>query len=124
MRSVPVLDLDMRASDNIVLATTHGRGFFTGQFLSGTLSTTEIQSENQFTIYPTVSDGNISLGANENGLASITTFTLSGQQVNHQTINLTKNTNTSFKLSNIASGVYILKIQQGEKVQTQKIVIQ
>ena len=124
MRSVPVLDLDMRASDNIVLATTHGRGFFTGQFLSGTLSAAEIQSENQFTIYPTISDGNMSLGANENGLASITTYTLSGQQVNHQTINLTKNTTTKVKLSNIASGVYILKIQQGKNIQTQKIIIQ
>lgn len=124
MRAVSVLDLDMRTSDKVVLATTHGRGLFTGQFLSGTLATTEIQAENQFIIYPTISDGNMSLGANENGLATLTTFTLAGQQVNRQTINLTKNTKTNFTLSNMASGVYLLKIQQGKKVQTKKIIIQ
>ncbi|EDP97116.1 T9SS type A sorting domain-containing protein [Kordia algicida OT-1] len=123
MRAVPVLDLDMRASDKVVLATTHGRGLFTGQFLSGTLATTEIQAENNFTIYPTISDGNMTLGANENGLATLTTYTLAGQQVNQQTINLTKNTKTNFNLSHMASGVYILKIQQGEKIQTKKIII-
>jgi hypothetical protein len=123
MRAVTVVDLDLRTSDNTVLATTHGRGMFTGTFLSGTLSTAEIQAEKQFKIYPTISDGNLSLGANENGLATITTYTLAGQQVNHQTINLIKNTTTNFKLSSIASGVYILKIQQNDIIQTQKIVI-
>ena len=123
MRAVTVVDLDLRTSDNVVLATTHGRGFFTGEFLSGTLTTAEIQPEKQFNIYPTISDGNISLSANENGLATITTFSLAGQQVNNQTINLTKNTTTKVKLSNVASGVYILKIQQNNKIQTQKIVI-
>lgn len=123
MRTVTVVDLDLRTSDNTVLATTHGRGMFTGTFLSGTLSTSEIQPEKQFKIYPTISDGNISLSANENGLATITTFTLSGQQVNHQTINLTKNTTTNLKLPNIASGVYILKIQQKNSIQIQKIII-
>lgn len=124
MRAVPVVDLDVRTSDHTVLATTHGRGFFTGTFLSGTLNTEFVATQNNITIYPTISDGNMSLGANENGLATITTHALSGQQVNHQTINLTKNTTTNFRLSNIASGVYIVKIQQNNKIQTQKIVIQ
>ncbi|QHI37299.1 hypothetical protein IMCC3317_26780 [Kordia antarctica] len=123
MRAVSVLDLDLRTSDYTVLATTYGRGFFTGTFLSGTLTTAEIQSEKYFKIYPTISNGTMSLGANENGLATITMYTLAGQQVNLQTINLTKNSTTKFKLSNIASGVYILKIQQNDKIQTQKIVI-
>jgi hypothetical protein len=124
MRAVAVVDLDVRTSDNTVLATTYGRGMFTGTFLSGTLNTAFVEMQNNFTIYPTISDGNMSLGANENGLATITAYSLSGQQVSHQTINLTKNTTTNLKLSNIASGVYILKIQQNNKIQTQKIVIQ
>ena len=32
MRDVKVVDLDLRTSDNSVLASTHGRGVFTGQF--------------------------------------------------------------------------------------------
>ncbi|MFD0862998.1 GEVED domain-containing protein [Sungkyunkwania multivorans] len=36
MSDVKVMDLDLRASDNAVLATTFGRGMFTGQFLQNT----------------------------------------------------------------------------------------
>jgi len=124
MRAVAVVDLDLRTSDNTVLATTHGRGFFTGTFLSGTLNTAEIQPEKQFNIYPTISTGNMSLSANKNGLATITTFTLAGQQVNAQNINLIKNSEAKLNLSHLSSGVYILKIQQDKTIQTQKIVIQ
>lgn len=124
MRAVAVVDLDLRTSDHTVLATTHGRGMFTGTFLSGTLSAEEIQSEKPFKIFPTISDGNLSLSANKNGLATITTYTLAGQQVNLQTINLIKNSEAKFNLSHLSSGVYILKIQQNNNIQTQKIIIQ
>ncbi|MCF6181553.1 proprotein convertase P-domain-containing protein [Lutibacter sp.] len=45
MRDVKVLDLDLRTADNSILATTHGRGTFTGQFTNATDPT--------FTIVPT-----------------------------------------------------------------------
>ena len=123
MRGVSVLDLDERTSDHTVLATTYGRGLFTGNFLSGTLNTAEVQPENSFKIYPTISDGMITLSANENGKGDIFVYALSGQNVYNRTINLTKNTPTNLNLSSLSSGVYILKIHQNNNVRTQKIVI-
>jgi len=38
MSNVPVRDLDLRPSRNEVLATTHGRGVFTGRFTGGTFT--------------------------------------------------------------------------------------
>ncbi|WP_430410711.1 T9SS type A sorting domain-containing protein [Kordia sp.] len=124
MRAVSVLDLDLRTSDNTVLASTYGRGQFTGAFLSGTLNTAEIKPINNFKIYPTISDGNITLSANENGKTIIQVYSLSGQNVYSKTLNLTKNALTNLNLSQLSSGVYILKIQQNRNIQTQKIVIQ
>lgn len=38
MRDVKVMDLDLRSSDNTVLATTFGRGMFTGKFVNDVLT--------------------------------------------------------------------------------------
>jgi subtilisin-like proprotein convertase family protein len=46
MRDVKVVDLDLRTSDNSVLASTHGRGFFTGKFDATTNSTFTISTAN------------------------------------------------------------------------------
>ncbi|WP_298424087.1 T9SS type A sorting domain-containing protein [uncultured Kordia sp.] len=123
MRAVSVLDLDLRTSDNTVLASTYGRGQFTGKFLSGTLKTPEFITENDFKIYPTISDGNVTLNANENGKTTLLVYSLSGKNVYSQTLNLTKNTPANLNLQGLSSGVYILKVQQNNHVQTQKIVI-
>ncbi|RXP64447.1 T9SS C-terminal target domain-containing protein [Lutibacter sp. HS1-25] len=44
MRDVKVVDLDLRTADNSILATTHGRGVFTGKFLAAEFS---ISTENE-----------------------------------------------------------------------------
>lgn len=46
MRDVKVVDLDLRTSDNTILATTFGRGVFTGKFSSSTNSTFTISTQN------------------------------------------------------------------------------
>jgi hypothetical protein len=124
MRSVPVLDLDLRTTDNTVLATTHGRGFFTGQFLPGVLSTEEFTADNSFSIYPTISSGNMTIKANDSGKTTITAYTIAGQQASVKQLDLSRNSPSSLNLSELATGVYILKIQQNDKIKTQKIVIQ
>lgn len=123
MRSVPVLDLDLRTSDNTVLATTHGRGLFTGQFLPGILSTEEFNASS-FAIYPTISDGNMTLKSKNSGKATIAAYSIAGKQVSIKEMNLSQNTPSNLNLSELSSGIYILKIQQNDAVKTQKIVIQ
>ena len=65
MKDVPVHSFDLRTADNTVLAATHGRGLFTGQFTSepSTLSIDNIEFDEAFSVYPTVSKGNITVFA-------------------------------------------------------------
>ncbi|MBI9041051.1 proprotein convertase P-domain-containing protein [Lutibacter sp.] len=46
MRDVKVVDLDLRTDDHSILATTFGRGVFTGQFTNATNSTYTLSSTN------------------------------------------------------------------------------
>ncbi|MEM6721297.1 MAG: T9SS type A sorting domain-containing protein [Bacteroidota bacterium] len=124
MRSVPVLDLDLRTTDNTVLATTHGRGMFTGQFLPGILSTEEFGEDDAFAIYPTISNGNMTIKAIDSGKATITAYTIAGQQASIKELDLSRNTPSNLNLSELSTGIYILKIQQNDAIKTQKIVIQ
>lgn len=124
MRAVSVVDLDVRTSDNTVLAATYGRGLFTGKFLSGTLSTKTIEEENNFKIYPTISDGHITLSARENGKCALEIYTLTGQQLYNQTMNLSKNTPKSINVSTISSGMYLLKTTQGNHSKVTRILIE
>jgi len=124
MRSVAVLDLDLRTADNTVLATTHGRGFFTGQFLAGILNAEEFGADDAFSIYPTISNGNMTIRANESGKATITAYTIAGQQASVKELDLSRNTPSDLNLSELSTGIYILKIQQNNAIKTQKIVIQ
>ncbi|WP_298507307.1 T9SS type A sorting domain-containing protein [uncultured Kordia sp.] len=124
MRAVPVLDLDMRDSDKIVLATTHGRGFFTGQFLSGVLSTEEITKKDTFTIYPTVSSGTIHIQSNVSGKANIQVVNLQGKQVFTNKLTLSSNQSNTITLNGLSSGMYLMKVQQGLQSKVTKIIIE
>ncbi|WP_053002211.1 T9SS type A sorting domain-containing protein [Kordia jejudonensis] len=123
MRAVSVTDLDERTSDHTVLASTYGRGLFTGKFLTGTLTTSEFSPTENFKIYPTISDGNITLSANENGQADMLIYNISGQQVYNQTVNLTKNAPKSVHLTSLSSGIYFVKMRQGERTKVIRILI-
>lgn len=58
MSNVKVTSFDLRTSDNTVLASTYGRGMFTGKFLGGQLSIDEVEKAKQnIKIYPTISEG-------------------------------------------------------------------
>lgn len=124
MRAVPVLDLDMRLSDHTVLATTHGRGMFTGQFLSGTLSNAEIKEESGFLVFPTVSTGIVQVQSESNGKAMIEVFSMQGKQVFKEETRLIANEANPITLQQLASGMYIMKITQNSRVKVLKIQIE
>ncbi|MEM6517020.1 MAG: T9SS type A sorting domain-containing protein [Bacteroidota bacterium] len=124
MSDVTVLDLDLRESDNVILASTHGRGFFTSQFTSDALSVFENNFENDVvSIFPTVSDGNITIKSNRQiDNASLEIFNLAGQVVYRDTINL-NNIGVQINI-NANSGIYLIKLSQGNFSETKKIIIQ
>ena len=126
MSDVTVLDLDLRASDNTILATTHGRGMFTSQFTANPASVDEVLAgKKTFSIYPTISNGNFTLFAkNSLGKSKMNIFNLNGKQV--YTSNIDFNTNEKQEVSvNLNAGVYIVNlIDENNKQSSNKIIIE
>jgi len=123
MTSVKVVDLDLRVSDNTILASTHGRGMFTGKF--NTLGFEESQIvQNNIKLYPTINTGTINLvsgTALDN--AQVTIHNLSGQEVYSEKMNLSSQ-QQSISLTQAASGMYIVNIKAGSYIQILKMIIE
>ena len=123
MSDVTVLDLDLRASDNTILATTHGRGLFTGQFTANPLSVLENDvADRNISIFPTISNGTVSVASRINsGVTKLEIYNMSGQKVFNTSIDLSLGTK---KLSlQLSSGVYLVKFDGNNFTETKRIVI-
>ena len=123
MSDVTVLDLDLRTSDNTILASTHGRGMFTSQFTAEPLSVLESQLEtNLISIFPTVSNGQITVASKNNlGDADMNIYNINGQKVYTSKINMS-NSRNDINL-NLNSGIYFVNISVGNVIETKKIII-
>jgi len=123
MSDVTVVDLDVRISDNLILATTHGRGFFTSQFTSTPLSVDDDNFvNNSIKVYPTVSNGTFSiLSKNSLGKVEMALFTITGQKVYTTTFELS-NVKKNFNLS-LSSGLYLIKLKGANFEGTKRIII-
>ena len=124
MSDVVVTDLDVKASDNTILATTFGRGFFTSQFTSQPLSVLESKfNTNVVTLFPTISNGQITLKSERDlGNADITLFNVNGQKV-YVTKAYITTSNTNVNL-NLNAGMYFVRISVNNYSETKKIIIQ
>jgi len=126
MSNVRVTSFDLRESDNTVLATTYGRGMFTGKFKAGTASIEEVVSNTKtFTVYPSISNGNFTVFAKSTlGNAELDVFDISGRQVYTTKINFSENEKQLIFL-NVNNGIYIVNLtdEQGKR-SSKKIVIQ
>ncbi|WP_298949433.1 T9SS type A sorting domain-containing protein [uncultured Polaribacter sp.] len=126
MGNVRVDMLQYRASDNLVLAATHGRGMFTTNFTAGTASIDEVVPNTKaFTVYPTISNGNFTVFAKSTlGNAKLDVFDISGRQVYTSKINFSENEKQSISL-NATNGIYIVNLTDEKgKRSSKKIVIQ
>jgi hypothetical protein len=123
MSDVVVTDLDLKASDNTVLATTFGRGFFTSQFTAQPLSILEsILNKDDITVFPTVSNGQIMITSPRNlGDANIEVYNINGQKV-FTTTSYISTANSSLSL-NLDAGMYFVNISVGNNIETKKIII-
>ena len=123
MSDVTVVDLDVRTSDNVILATTHGRGLFTSQFTSTPLGIDDNAIvNNSIKVFPTVSNGEFSiLSKNSLGKVEMSLFTITGQKVYTTTFELT-NIEKSFNLS-LSSGLYLIKIKGDNFEGTKRVII-
>ncbi|MBV1888078.1 MAG: T9SS type A sorting domain-containing protein [Urechidicola sp.] len=126
MKDVKVTSFDMRMSDYTVLASTYGRGMFTGIFdnTASGLSVDEFSQNNLIKIYPTVSNGEITIAPNsEVREGAIAIFDINGRKVHSS--NLDFATGATQRLSlNLSSGMYIVKFSSDDLQSSQKIIIE
>ncbi|WP_055443871.1 PA domain-containing protein [Lacinutrix himadriensis] len=120
MSNVRVLDIDLR-DDNMVFVATHGRGVFSGQFTPDSLSIDE-NTENAFSIYPNPSNGTIHIKTTQNyGKAVAAIFDMNGRKVFSAELSL--NQQSTIEANNLATGMYVLKIQGANFSHSEKLVI-
>lgn len=124
MSNVKVTDLDLR-DDNVVFASTYGRGVFSGEFTAAVASINNVQIEKEiFTLYPTISNGDFTLQANnELGKTTFRIFDLAGRQVYTSTINFFESSKQEVSV-NLTAGTYIIYlIDQNNRKSSSKLII-
>ena len=85
-----------------------------------TLSTETFEQEANFSIYPNPTNtGSVTIKTNTNGEATVAVFDILGKQVITQTL-----TNNTLNVSNLKTGVYLVKISQNGATTTKKLVIE
>jgi len=124
MQNVKVTSFDLRTSDNTVLATTYGRGMFTGKFTDIALSVEEIPSrDDRITLYPNPSDGNIKIKTTiDFGEAKISVYDLNGRLIYSQEKTIAET--VDLNLSNLSSGLYTLKISSQDYSYNKKFFVE
>ena len=122
MSNVKVLDLDLR-DDNMVFAATYGRGVFSGMFTADFLSVEENTLATDLTLFPTVSNGEITITAKSNlGKMDLSIYNLSGQLVYNTALDMNSNSRKQLSLD-LSSGLYLAKFSKGSFSETKKFII-
>lgn len=124
MANVRVDMLQIRKSDNTVLAATHGRGLFTAVYDIST-GVTELKAR-EHKLFPNPTSGSFTLSMNlqNKGEVTITVMTLSGQVVKNEIKNVSAGPkNLMIDISSEKPGTYIVSTrQQGKIIYCDKII--
>ena len=125
MANVRVDMLQLRRSDNTVLAATHGRGFFTASYKANLIP--DEYSDEKIDLYPNPNNGQfkISFYCRDYRNVSIEIFNLHGKIIK------TFNTrcyvgpfSKTFDLRKFSSGLYTINISIGDNSYQRKVIIQ
>jgi photosystem II stability/assembly factor-like uncharacterized protein len=116
--------LQMRESDNTVLAATHGRGliYATWDFNPGTAVGEKVLSD--INVYPNPTSGILKISNLPENLSEITISSLNGKVVWKMDQANNPSIETSVDLSGLSKGVYLLEVNAAGMVETQKIVVE
>lgn len=124
MSNVKVTDLDVR-DDNVVFASTYGRGVFSGNFTATPLSVNAIENslEQQVTVFPTISEGLVSFKPKRSlGETQLQIFTTSGQKVYETALNFHKAQQYEINLE-LSSGLYLIQLNTSSHTEHHRIII-
>ena len=106
MANVRVDMLDMRNSDNMILAGTHGRGFYTAIYNVYPESVNDTE-KSDITIYPNPSNGIIYINSKNKSQKNYEIYDITGRIVKKGILN---NSVNKINLENVRSGNYLIKI--------------
>ena len=120
MQNVKVTSFSLRTADNLVLASTYGRGFFTGQFSQFPASVGDNELSNALSIYPTVSNGNFTIASTTINKADMQVFDMNGRKVYQKALTINNKTSVSV---NLESGVYLVNFTGDNLKESHKIII-
>jgi len=126
MKDVVVTSFDLRTADNTVLASTYGRGMFTGQFTAAqsNLSVDDFTQNKLIKIYPTVSNGEITIApTSEVREGALAIYDMNGRLVHNSELDFSTGANKQVSL-NLSSGVYVVKFTTNDIQSSQKIIIE
>lgn len=127
MSDVKVTDLQYRADGHLILASTFGRGLFSGVFSTNELSIQEnVSQENEIVVYPTVSKGEFGITSSTKlDIEAIQIFNTTGMSVyDKRDITLEARVKILIEL-NVPQGIYFVKIKVKDRSYiTREIIIE
>ena len=122
MSNVKISDMDLR-NDNTVFVSTYGRGVFSGLFTAPSLSTDDITLNKGIKVYPNPSSGEVNISINQ----FVGNINLQVTDINGKVVYEVKNDNFNLEktidLSQLQSGIYILKGTADDLNFTEKVLL-
>jgi len=123
MQNVIVTSFDLRTADNTVLASTYGRGLFTGQFNAEPAGITANELSEAIQIYPTVSNGDVYIKANTSFVnTAVNIFDVQGKRVYTSSLDLDHSAKQIHL--NLQTGIYFVKFSNAGLIATKRIIIE
>jgi len=113
--------LQVRSSDNTVLAATHGRGLW---YATWELDIATSQKENisqEFTIYPNPTNGLINLNSQERNIQELSVLDLNGKIIFSK--NNVGSEDLQIDLASYPRGTYLIRLTIEEELYSQKIIL-
>ncbi|WP_282041815.1 reprolysin-like metallopeptidase [Winogradskyella flava] len=91
----------------------------------GILSTPELDVDNTFSIFPNPNNGEFTVILNNSisEKVQIELYDINGRRIYDKTYSSIANFRTSIRLENVQSGIYLIKVKDGTRLMTRKLVI-
>lgn len=125
MANVRVDMLQLREADQVVLAATHGRGFFTAEYVYDLYTDVEenLTAQSELQLYPNPTSDILTIESElKDGTAGQLRFVdLSGRLVHAEAINSAKHTTD---ISFLSKGIYLVQIEADGLLISKKIVLE
>jgi photosystem II stability/assembly factor-like uncharacterized protein len=120
--NVNISELEVNTANNKLYAGTYGRGLWSSDVFDAALSVNEFALES-FEVYPNPAKNQVSLKWHKSDLVSVRIFDALGKLM-YFTKNLNISEPTQVDVSNYASGLYFIKINNRNGFVTKKLIIE